>query len=114
MIFFGRRDGGRDPAFDFQLEQLSALVADFERVRDGASPAMLVNSEAPLLDKWSLALRPTPCLAGLSTGHPTLHGDNRQIATSAVWLMSGDYTWARTLSRWYRLGRPADHFGDHA
>lgn len=114
MIFFGRRDGERDPSFDFQLRRLSALVVDFERVRDGASPEILAHGRTPILDRWALALRPTPCLAGLSTGHPSLPGENREIGTSAIWLMSQDRTWARTLSRWYQLGRPAEHPGDHA
>ena len=114
MIFFGRRDGERDPAFDFQLQRLSALVVDFERVRDSASPEILAHGRAPILDRWALALRPTPCLAGLSTGHPSLPGENREIGTSAIWLMSQDRTWARALSRWYQLGRPAEHPGDHA
>ncbi|WP_378951240.1 DUF6634 family protein [Mesorhizobium sp. ANAO-SY3R2] len=49
-----------------------------------------------------------PCLAGLSSGHPKLPGTQRPIRTSDVWLVSQDWGWARTLSRWYRLGRPAE------
>ncbi|WP_348640934.1 DUF6634 family protein [Mesorhizobium sp. B2-4-17] len=48
---------------------------------------------------------------GLSTRHPTLVGMNRPIGTSPVWLLSADMTWARTHSRWYRLGRPAERSG---
>lgn len=114
MTLFGRRDGEQDRAFDYQLDRLLALVADFERVRDGASPEVLANGQAPILDRWAFALRPEPCLAGLSTGHPTLPGQNRKIATSGIWLMSEDRTWARTLSRWYQLGRPFNHPGDNS
>jgi len=45
-------------------------------------------------------------LAELSTGHPVLPGQDRLIATSDLWLISEDRQWARTLSRWYQLGRP--------
>lgn len=114
MIFFGQRGSERDPAFDFQLERLAALVSDIERVRDGVSPEMLVNGEAPILDRWVIGQRFVPCLAGLSTGHPRLPGENRLIGTSDLWLLSEDRTWARTLSRWYQLGRPAVHPGDHS
>jgi hypothetical protein len=33
------------------------------------------------------------------------------ISTSDVRLLSDDMAWARTASRWYRLGRPREHFG---
>lgn len=114
MMVFGRRDGEQDPVFDFQLERLSALVADAARLRNGASPEALARGEAPVLDRWVITQRFVPCLAGLSTGHPRLPGENRLIGTSDLWLLCEDRTWARTLSRWYQLGRPADHLGDHS
>ncbi|WP_374940423.1 DUF6634 family protein [Mesorhizobium sp. INR15] len=48
-------------------------------------------------------------MAGLSTGHPRLVGEGRLIGTSDLWALSEDRAWGRTLSRWYRLGRPAEH-----
>lgn len=91
-----------------QARRLKALSADMERVLEGILPEAIATEEPPLLDRWILGNRLSPCLVGLSTGHPTLVGANRAIATSNVWLMSDDMTWARTLSRWYRLGRPAE------
>jgi hypothetical protein len=91
-----------------QARRLKALSADMERVLEGILPEAIVSEEPPLLDRWILGNTLAPCLVGLSTGHPTLVGANRAIATSNVWLMSDDMTWARTLSRWYRLGRPAE------
>ncbi|WP_425299311.1 DUF6634 family protein [Pseudaminobacter soli (ex Zhang et al. 2022)] len=73
----------------------------------------LASGEAPILGRWRLAHRLVPCLSGVSTGHPKLPGENRPIGTSDVWLMSEERCWARTLSRWYRLGRPAGQSGDH-
>ncbi|WP_366916812.1 DUF6634 family protein [uncultured Nitratireductor sp.] len=61
--------------------------------------------EAPILELWAPTYRPTPCLTGLSTGHPRLVGKDRLIIiTSDLQLVSSDQTWARTTSRWYRLG----------
>jgi hypothetical protein len=91
-----------------QARRLEALSADMERVLEGVLPEAIMTEEPPLLDRWILGNTLAPCLVGLSTGHPTLVGTNRAIATSNVWLMSDDMTWARTLSRWYRLGRPAE------
>jgi hypothetical protein len=105
MLMF---DGGRkldDPAFDAMLVRLKALVADMEAVQAGRGPTY-PPQDAPLLDRWALAQRPATCLVGRSSGHPLLPGEDRVIATSDLWLISGDRKWARTLSRWYRLGEP--------
>lgn len=94
-----------DPGFDRMLSRLKALAADMEKIRESASPQSL-GVEAPVLESWALARRPAPCLTGLSSGHPILAGEGRPIVTSELWLMSAGGEWARTLSRWYRLGRP--------
>jgi hypothetical protein len=102
-------------AFVFETDRLARLVADMERIQRGELPQALAGGEdAPILDRWILGHRPVPCLAGLSTGHPRLAGVNRAIATSDLWLMSEDRSWARTLSRWYRLGRAAEQSGPDA
>lgn len=93
-------------SFDFQLARLAALVSDMEAIGRGVSPKELAGVEAPLLDRWTLGYRPIQCLLGHSTGHPLLPGEDRTICTSDLWLISEGYEWARTLSRWYRLGRP--------
>lgn len=108
----GEREQGDDFASEFR--RLSALVADMSALSGGASPEDLRDGEPPFLDGWVMAQRPAPCLVGLSSGHPRLLGTGRPIATSDLWLMSADHSWARSLSRWYRLGRPAGHTGDHS
>lgn len=107
MLVFGRRES--EGQLVTEAGRLRALAIDIERILQGVEPqAMAGEGPAPILDRWFLANRAVPCLIGLSTGHPTLVGANRSIATSDVWLMSEEKTWARTLSRWYRLGRPAE------
>lgn len=113
MLLFGQNET-RDEAFERELRRLAGLVADIERIRGGASPEALAGAETPILDRWVFGQRLVPCLAGLSTGHPRLPGENRLIGTSDLWLLSEDRNWARTLSRWYRLGRPADHADLHS
>ncbi|MDF3217934.1 hypothetical protein EN962_27655 [Mesorhizobium sp. M7A.F.Ca.CA.001.09.2.1] len=110
MLLFGR-ETLTDEMFTFQTARLLALADDMERVRRGVPPEAMADEEAPILDRWILAQRAVPCLAGLSTGHPLLFGEGRLIGTSDLWLLSEDRTWARTLSRWYRLGRPAEQAG---
>lgn len=110
MLLFDQHD---EPDADFvrQIERLAELVADVERIHRGVPPEAMAGDDAPILDRWILAKRAVPCLAGLSTGHPELTGQNRLINTSDLWLLSKDRSWARTLSRWYRLGRPAERSG---
>jgi len=102
----GREHGER---LSYELAKLSSLVSDMEAVQRGIHPRHLCEAPVPVLDNWILAQRGTPCLAGLSSGHPTLVGETRPITTSDLWLLSEDRTWARTFSRWYQLGRPAGH-----
>jgi len=49
--------------------------------------------------------RMRPALAGATTGHPLL-GDCPIIRTSELFAIDADRGWARTYSRFYRLGRP--------
>ena len=96
------------PGDDPQRALLTAcsLAADLQRIADGGpSPADL--RAAPLLDYWRLAHRPEPALIGLVHGHPLLR-DGRTTLTSLAVVLDADAGWARTWSRYYRLGRPAD------
>jgi hypothetical protein len=113
MLLFNHRD---EPSADFagEMERLVALLTDMESIHRGVAPEVMAGDDAPILDRWVLAMRTVPCLAGLSTGHPELVGENRLIGTSDLWLLSKDHAWARTLSRWYRLGRPAENPGLNA
>jgi hypothetical protein len=87
------------------LERLKALVADMEAVQAGTTPPSL-SDDAPLLDDWrdTETYRPVWCLTGRSSGHPLLPGAGRMIITSDLHLISRDGRFARTASRWYRLG----------
>lgn len=105
MVKFEPRKASQGLAFETQFQRLSALVFDMAEIRRGASVEDLAD-DAPLLDRWVLGERPARCLIGLSTGHPVLEGTGRMITTSDLFLISEDAAWARTLSRWYRLGEP--------
>lgn len=107
MVTFNPDKADQSAGFDYQLARLIALADDMKRIRAGVPPELLAV-DPPILERWVLASRPVPCLAGLSFGHPVLQGEARPIFTSDLCLIADDHSWARTLSRWYRLGRPAD------
>lgn len=103
---FRQGSAAQHEAFEAEFMRMSSLLADMARISRGLGVKELAN-HAPLLDRWAEGIRPAPCLVGLSTGHPILPGEERRIVTSDLLLMSDDGEWARTRSRWYRLGRPA-------
>lgn len=72
-----------------------------------AGPDAATLFAAPILTLWQpILLHHNLCLAGEVTGHPHLRAD--WITTSPLIALAPDLTWARTLSRLYRLGTPLD------
>ncbi|RWR32603.1 ATP-dependent Lon protease [Sinirhodobacter populi] len=70
-----------------------------------AGPSASDLADAPQLDHW-MAMREFTgriVLFGDVTGHPLLHDTG--IVTSQLFGIDAKTGWARTLSRWYRLGR---------
>lgn len=81
-------------------DRMERALADLQRLSDGHLPIEADLAEAPLLDNW----RPHgPCLAGMVTGHPII--SDGPCVTSLVLVVAADLSWARTLNRYYRLGR---------
>jgi len=87
--------------------RLRALADDCDQfVRTGTiSPSAL--QDAPFLNNWmAVTAQDGVRLVGYVKGHPLL-GD-RAVVTSSGWFADPNNTWARTLSRFYKLGRHAN------
>jgi hypothetical protein len=95
---------GSPDAMIAMAAKLRALAADLEAAAAGHRPNGEILKRAPVLDCWSLAARNEPCLVGWQSGHPLLTGDGA-VATSGLYFLDRETGIARTLSRWYRLGR---------
>lgn len=69
-------------------------------------------ASAPILDFWRVLIdrrpHPMPVLWGEVSGHPKLGTD--MITSSRLVALNRDAGWARSVSRWYRLGRPFAEF----
>lgn len=88
-----------------ELDRLKSIVADMERIAVGVKPDEIVKGrDTPILNNWAPATREMFVLTGASSGHPLLPGSDRPTVTSSLYLMATDGSWARTRSRWYRLG----------
>ncbi|WP_147307925.1 DUF6634 family protein [Fulvimarina endophytica] len=91
---------------DIHLDRLRRLLADLERIASTGSPKPASLRKAPILNDWTVTTRPTPCLAGTFSGHPRI-GDQAAGITSDLWVHAPHHGFARTVSRYYRLGTPA-------
>lgn len=94
---------GHDPVEIIRRARL--LADDIERLLEEGGPSQNYLGTAPILDHWVVVARARPALAGLTTGHPVLR-DYRPIITSDLFALDAEAGWARTASRFYRLGRP--------
>lgn len=99
-------DGGRHLVGDMagELARLEALVADLERLGNGWFPTAQELGTAPLIDPFIVTSRPALCLVGGNVGHPTKRAP--AIRTSDLQIIAPELGWARTASRFYRLGVP--------
>ncbi|WP_161992870.1 DUF6634 family protein [Aureimonas leprariae] len=89
-----------------ELERLRRLVADVEALADGRHPSAAILDDAPIVEDWALALRSAPCLTGQFQGHPSIRNGQPGV-TSDLWVLAPSHGYARTLSRFYRLGHAA-------
>ena len=73
-----------------------------------AGPSEADLAQAPVLSDWKAAISPGGhvMLWGEVTNHPLL--GNASIHTSQLIAINPEAGWARTASRWYRLGRSMD------
>jgi hypothetical protein len=104
MTVFIDRHGHQEVLADY-LARLEPLLADLQNLQRGIFPAADQLESAPLIDHFFLSARADPCLVGKVHGHPYLRSP--QSITSSLWAYAPELGWARTLSRFYRLGRPA-------
>ncbi|NVO23320.1 DUF6634 family protein [Donghicola mangrovi] len=83
---------------------LKRSISAFHAVLKGSEPDV-ERCDAPMMDRYVIVLQgETMSLRGWVEGHPRL--GTSLIQTSLLIHISKDRKWARTLSRWYRLGEP--------
>ncbi|KQY03690.1 hypothetical protein ASD36_15090 [Rhizobium sp. Root1334] len=94
---------------DFEVSSPAELVATYRRLADdlerfaSLGPGS-VHSETSV-SAWVLAKRTVPVLMGTMAGHPTIKTGNVGFTTEVVYVDQSNHL-ARTINRWYRLGRP--------
>jgi hypothetical protein len=84
-------------------EKLERLAADLRRIADGVEPPPEELEKAPVIDGWVVGQTTHLCLVGRVKGHPEIP-DTHLTRTSDLWFIDYKARWARTLSRFYKLG----------
>ena len=102
--------GGADPfglPAGAERRRLERLRAALQRIEAGDLPTEPELANAPQLDCWVVAIIRgfEPVLVGKVHGHPRIVDGHAMASSPLVWI-SDDRRIARTVSRWYRLGRP--------
>ena len=86
------------------INRLHRLADDLTRIAGDDMPTRDELEEAPLIDGYAVSEMTLRCLVGQQSGHPEVSG--KFIQTSELWCMAPELGWARTMTRFYRLGRP--------
>lgn len=96
---------------EFEIERLRRLADDLDDIRHGRHPGRKTLEHGPTIEGWCLAARPTACLTGRVSGHPHAK-EGGIVVTTDLWVIAPTLGYARTLSRFYALGKPGGAFSD--
>lgn len=93
-------------ADDEQTDRIQRAIDDLRRIQAGYVPTDAELARAPVLEAWAFAVGDGYLsVAGVVTGHPKIL-DGHPCVTSPVVAIADDDRWMRTVSRFYKLGRP--------
>jgi hypothetical protein len=90
-------------ALAHDIRKLERLLSDLKSLADGGMPSEQTLADSPLLDQYQMRSGRGLSLNGVCIDHPQLVGP--AIYTSNLWVLAPHHGWARTYSRFYRLGR---------
>ncbi|ASR08855.1 hypothetical protein CHY08_18125 [Rhizobium leguminosarum bv. viciae] len=85
------------------VDRLRRLADDLENIDKSLGARPPVAS----LNSWTLGHRAVPCLIGRPIGHPVI-SDGKPACSSELFYLDAERGFARTMSRWYRLGTRVD------
>lgn len=69
------------------------------------APSIRDIAAAPLIEDWTIGKRFEPALIGRVSGHSNID-TGQPVVSSGLYYLDPVAGYARTLSRWYRLGPP--------
>jgi hypothetical protein len=97
------RGAGLFPSLTRRARKYRSLADDLERIARGQHPTDVDLSSVPHLSDWQLYPLPLPYMLGTVVGHPIIE-DGQICRTSEIVTFDPMTVYARTYSRFYRLG----------
>lgn len=97
------------PALQARLKAYRLISRDIERIIRGEAPSAADLANAPFLDLWGFVASQEVSLYGHVINHPLIGPG--PVTTSTLCAIDPLGTWARTNSRWYRLGNRLEDMG---
>jgi hypothetical protein len=89
------------------IEKAQRIARDIARLVVIERPSAEELANAPTLIGYFPVARAAMALQGLVTGHPRIQ-DGRFALTTEIFAIDSEAGWARSWSRFYRLGHPGD------
>lgn len=97
------------PPLDLEIPPPQDMIAAYRRLADDLEAFGRVGLRAvdstTTISEWIVAKRAVPILLGTVTGHPSI-ASGKAAATTEIVFWDEQLRLARTINRWYRLGRP--------
>ena len=87
-----------------ELRRLESLRSDLLSLSLGRIPSLATHADAPILDPWTVVPNLVHCLSGFVNNHPDFPGEERLHRTTPIVCLDQAGGWARSATRWYRLG----------
>jgi len=92
------------PIFLVREDIIASIAADAVRLATPDAQIEQALANAPTINNWAIGMPTAFGLTGDVTGHPRV-ADGR-IQTSAAYFIARDFSWVRTMNRFFRLGEP--------
>ncbi len=89
-----------------QATRFAAARADLERLAAGWRPDESDLAAAVVIEDWAFAAEHGLSVTGYVHGHPAIADGRWSVTSTVIAIDVAGGRWVRTVSRWYRLGRP--------
>lgn len=93
-----------------QIPSPQEMIESYRRLADELERFVSLGPQSftsnVVISDWIIAKRAVPVLLGKMSGHPHVR-DGKAGLTTEIVFWDEEQNLARTVNRWYRLGRPA-------